>query len=287
MREELVEIGRAARELLRFQGELQLAGLDVASDLLVPRMAPQAVTAVPTTHVAAEEPAIAAEEVNANAARSEASRLIEAISQSLTPEALRAKAKPVRPARPDGTLQEIRAEIGDCTRCNLCKGRTNIVFGVGHPTARLMFIGEGPGRDEDLLGEPFVGPAGQLLDRMIVAMGLKRSDVYIADIVKCRPPKNRHPEPDEIAACEPFLVQQIQAIKPDAIVALGPIAAQTLLGDDTPISGLRGKWREYQGTPLLPTLHPAHLLQNPADKKLVWQDLQDVMRRLGLVAPAR
>jgi uracil-DNA glycosylase len=180
------------------------------------------------------------------------------------------------------TLPEIRAQLGNCQRCKLCTGRTHIVFGVGDPQARLMFIGEGPGRDEDLQGEPFVGEAGKLLDKMIVAMGLQRSQVYIANIVKCRPPRNRDPEPDEIAACEPFLWAQINAVKPAIIVALGRIAAQTLLKDSTPISKMRGKWREYRGFPLMPTFHPAYLLRNPADKKLVWLDLQDVMQRLDL-----
>jgi DNA polymerase len=163
----------------------------------------------------------------------------------------------------------------------LCKGRTNIVFGVGAPQAKLMFVGEGPGRDEDLQGEPFVGAAGQLLNKMIAAMGLLRSDVYIANVVKCRPPNNRDPEPDEVAACEPFLKQQIAAVRPKVIVALGRHAAQTLLRDSTPITRMRGKWREYERTPLMPTYHPAYLLRNPAEKRPVWQDLQTVMSRLS------
>ena len=192
---------------------------------------------------------------------------------------------PIAASAKAASLEAIRAEIGDCTRCKLCKGRKNIVFGVGNPKARLMFVGEGPGRDEDIKGEPFVGAAGQLLNRMIIAMGLKREDVYIANVVKCRPPNNRDPEPDEVAACEPFLKAQIQSVKPEIIVGLGRYAVQTLLRDSTPVSRQRGKWREYEGTPLMPTYHPAYLLRNPAEKRPVWQDLQNVMQRLGSNTP--
>ena len=180
------------------------------------------------------------------------------------------------------TLEELRAEIGDCRRCKLCQGRTKIVFGVGNPRAELVFVGEGPGRDEDLKGEPFVGRAGQLLTEIITkGMKLRREDVYIANVVKCRPPENRNPEPDEIAACEPFLVKQLDLIKPRIIVALGTFAAQTLLRTKTPISRLRGVWHTYQGVKLMPTLHPAYLLRNPNDKRLVWQDIQAVLREMG------
>ncbi len=197
-----------------------------------------------------------------------------------------AQAQPVSAAADSVlSLQSIRAEIGDCQRCKLCKGRQNIVFGVGNAKARLMFVGEGPGRDEDIQGEPFVGAAGQLLNRMIEAMGLTRAEVYIANVVKCRPPNNRDPEPDEVAACEPFLRAQIKAVKPEVIVALGRHAVQTLLRDSTPVSRQRGKWREYEGTPLMPTYHPAYLLRNPAEKRPVWQDLQNVMARLGSSKP--
>ncbi|MGH7860170.1 MAG: uracil-DNA glycosylase [Candidatus Binatia bacterium] len=188
----------------------------------------------------------------------------------------------------NSALEEIRADIGDCRRCKLCSGRTNIVFGVGNPRARVVFVGEGPGEDEDLKGEPFVGRAGQLLTDIITrGMGLRRSDVYIANVVKCRPPGNRNPEPDEIAACQPFLLRQIEAIRPKVIVALGKFAAQTLLESKTPISKLRGQWHEYRGTRLMPTFHPSYLLRNPADKKLVWKDIQLVMRELGLPLPDR
>ncbi len=181
------------------------------------------------------------------------------------------------------TLEELREAIGDCRRCKLWPGRTHIVFGVGNPRAQLMFVGEGPGRDEDLQGEPFVGRAGQLLTDMITrGMRLRREDVYIANVIKCRPPENRNPEPDEIASCEPFLVRQIEIVRPRVIVALGKFAAQTLLRTHLPISQLRGKWHDYRGIKLMPTLHPAYLLRNPADKRLVWADIQLVMAELGI-----
>ncbi len=184
-------------------------------------------------------------------------------------------------------LLAVREELGDCTRCQLHGGRTTLVFGVGNPRAELMFVGEGPGGEEDRQGEPFVGRAGQLLTRMIRAMGFERRDVYIANVVKCRPPHNRDPEPDEIEACEPFLKAQIAAIGPKVIVALGRFAVQTLLRDGSPISRLRGRWREYQGVRLMPTFHPAYLLRNPSDKAKAWQDLQLVMKEFGKSPPAR
>jgi DNA polymerase len=157
-----------------------------------------------------------------------------------------------------------------------------VVFGVGDPSARLMFIGEGPGRDEDLKGEPFVGAAGQLLDRIIAAMGLRRSQVYIANTVKCRPPRNRNPEPDELEACRHFLIRQVEAIEPEAIVLLGRVAAHAVLDSDAPLGRLRGRFLEWRGTPVMCTYHPAYLLRNPADKRKVWEDMQQVMARLGL-----
>ena len=178
-------------------------------------------------------------------------------------------------------LEAVRDEIGDCTRCKLHKGRANIVFGEGNPKAVLVFVGEGPGREEDEQGRPFVGAAGQLLTDIIVkGMKLKREDVYICNIVKCRPPDNRNPEPDEIEACEPFLKKQLAAIGPAVIVALGNTAVKTLLKTTDGISILRGKWKTYQGIPLMPTFHPAYLLRNPGDKKLVWDDIQQVMKKL-------
>ena len=187
-----------------------------------------------------------------------------------------------RPSANAASLQALRTMIGDCRLCKLCAGRTNLVFGVGNPNARLMFVGEGPGRDEDLQGEPFVGRAGQLLTDIITkGMGLRREDVYIANVVKCRPPENRNPEPDEVAACEPFLKKQIELIHPEVIVALGKFAVQTLLQSKMPITKLRGQWHSYQGIKLMPTFHPAYLLRNPGDKRLVWDDIKKVIEALG------
>jgi DNA polymerase len=179
------------------------------------------------------------------------------------------------------SLEEIREELGDCRRCKLCSGRTNLVFGVGNPRAELVFVGEGPGADEDAQGIPFVGKAGQLLTKMIEAMGFERAHVYICNVVKCRPPNNRNPEPDEIKACEPFLRAQLASIGPKVIVTLGKFAAQTLLNDSTPITRLRGNWREYCGIKLMPTYHPAYLLRNPAEKRNAWSDLQQVLALFG------
>jgi DNA polymerase len=155
------------------------------------------------------------------------------------------------------------------------------VFGAGNPRAELVFVGEGPGHEEDLQGLPFVGAAGQLLTKMISAMGFERDDVYICNVVKCRPPNNRNPEPDEIAACEPFLKAQLASLRPKVVVALGKFAAQTLLRESTPITRLRGQWRSYEGIQLMPTFHPAYLLRNPEEKRLAWDDLQQVMRFFG------
>jgi DNA polymerase len=196
----------------------------------------------------------------------------------------------VRIAVPDRaeTLQAIREEIGDCTRCPLAyAGRRNIVFGEGDPGARLMFVGEGPGADEDASGRPFVGKAGQLLNNMIVAMGLKREEVYIANIVKCRPPANRVPEPVEANTCAQFLVKQIDVVQPEVIVALGSTAATYLLGVKRSLASLRGHWHSCRGAKLVVTYHPAFLLRDPRQKGEAWKDLQRVMAEMGLKAPAR
>ena len=180
------------------------------------------------------------------------------------------------------SLERIRADIGDCKRCRLCERRTNIVFGDGNGKAELVFIGEGPGHDEDVQGLPFVGRAGKLLTQMIEAMGLQRRDVYICNVVKCRPPENRAPEKDEIAICSPFLLRQLDVIQPKVIVCLGAVALKALLGAERGITHLRGQWLEYRGTRLMPTYHPAYLLRNPSAKGDVWKDLQKVMNVLGL-----
>jgi uracil-DNA glycosylase family 4 len=190
---------------------------------------------------------------------------------------------PQKPASgPTGAagLTLIREDLGDCTRCKLHPQRKNIVFGVGNPEAPLVFIGEAPGAEEDKQGEPFVGAAGQLLNKMIEAMGFSRQDVYICNILKCRPPGNRNPEPDEIAQCEPFLRRQLAALRPRMLVCLGKFATQCLLRSDAPISRLRGHFHEYEGIPLMPTFHPAFLLRNPAAKREVWDDLKQVMAEL-------
>ena len=189
---------------------------------------------------------------------------------------------------PATALKLIREDLGDCTRCRLHQqGRKQIVFGVGNPEADLMFIGEGPGADEDQQGEPFVGRAGQLLNKMIEAMGIKREDVYIANVVKCRPPGNRTPERDECDTCSPFLYRQIDVIKPKAIVALGAVAAKTLLGLNDTMANMRGQWFDYRGTKLRVTYHPAYLLRDPRQKGEAWKDLQEVMKYLGLEVPKK
>jgi DNA polymerase len=190
------------------------------------------------------------------------------------------RGRPDLAAQPE-TLEDIRADLGDCTRCPLSQTRTHIVFGEGAPDARLMFIGEGPGGEEDRCGRPFVGAAGQLLTKIITAMNLSRETVYIANIVKCRPPGNRTPEPGEVKACLPFLKRQLAAVEPQVICALGSVAARTLLGTETPISRLRGRFHEFLGVPVMPTFHPAFLLRNPERKRDVWNDVQQIMARLG------
>jgi uracil-DNA glycosylase len=188
------------------------------------------------------------------------------------------EAVPVALVRSSGeSLQAIRDDIGDCTRCKLhTQGRTQVVFGVGNPSADLMFVGEAPGADEDVQGIPFVGRAGQLLTKIIEAIGLSRDDVYIANVIKCRPPGNRNPDPDEVETCEPFLFRQIDSIKPKVIVALGTFAAKALLKTQDPISRLRGRSYDYRGATLIPTFHPAFLLRSPERKRDVWEDMKKV-----------
>ena len=184
-------------------------------------------------------------------------------------------------------LTVLRREIGECTRCKLCRGRKTVVFGEGNPDAALMFVGEGPGADEDATGRPFVGRAGQLLDKMIQAMSLQRGDVYIANVVKCRPPENRTPEPDEVTACSPFLVRQIEIIQPKVIVCLGAVAAQFLFGSKKPIGVLRGTAGRFHSATVIATYHPAYLLRNANAKPEAWKDLQKAMALLGLSPPPK
>lgn len=217
--------------------------------------------------------------------RDELRRLAEAVRDHLATEAdLGVEGLPLvwpesaAPARPRLTLPEVRDLLGECTRCKLHPHRTQIVFGVGNPQADLVFVGEAPGADEDAQGEPFVGRAGQLLTQILEAIGLKRDEVYICNIIKCRPPNNRTPESDEIASCLPFLEMQLRAIRPRLICALGGPAAQTLLKTREPISRMRGRFFTYAGIPLLPTYHPAYLLRNPNEKRIVWEDMKLLQR---------
>ena len=180
------------------------------------------------------------------------------------------------------TLGRIQADLGDCQRCGLASGRTHIVFGEGNPQARLVFVGEGPGFEEDRSGRPFVGPAGQLLSKIIGAMKLKREQVYICNVIKCRPPNNRNPNTDEIQSCRPFLERQLSVIAPEVICTLGTFAAQTLLNTTAPVSRLRGRFHEYRGIQLMPTFHPAYLLRSPERKREVWEDMQKIMALLRI-----
>ncbi len=225
------------------------------------------------------------------AATSAATSAATAAASSSTIQGAPARILPVVPAtslfeaidRVEGdTLELVRENLGECTRCRLHKQRNKIVFGAGNPRAELVFVGEGPGHDEDVQGLPFVGRAGKLLTQMIEAMGLEREDVYICNVVKCRPPENRKPEDDEVATCSPYLYRQLDVIAPKAIVCLGGVAAQTLLKTKDPISRFRGTWFDFRNTKLLATYHPAYLLRNPNAKGEVWKDLQKVMSFLGL-----
>lgn len=197
----------------------------------------------------------------------------------------KSRPRPAQDSTPQPSLTELAAVVACCTRCSLHQGRTQTVFGTGDPNARLMFIGEGPGRDEDLQGEPFVGAAGQLLTRIIAAIGLTREQVYIANIVKCRPPGNRTPRPEEIAACLPYLTTQIEQIRPKIICTLGNVAAQSLMETTEKISSLRGRFHRWRGILVMPTYHPAFLLRNPEKKRDVWEDMKQVQKELSKSAP--
>jgi DNA polymerase len=202
----------------------------------------------------------------------------------VSPRAASASTAPPPPtgdvARHDAGLKQVRAELGDCQRCRLSKERKNIVYGVGNPQADLVLIGEAPGKDEDLTGEPFVGRSGQLLTRMLAAIGFERDQVYICNVIKCRPPQNRDPLSDEIATCSPFLHRQVAAIAPKAILTLGRFAAMNLVGEDLPMGELRKRLGSLNGTPVVPTYHPSYLLRSPAMKRLAWEDLLRVRQLL-------
>lgn len=183
-------------------------------------------------------------------------------------------------------VHAFRAIMEDCNKCKLSKGRTQIVYGEGNPKSRIVFVGEAPGEQEDESGHPFVGRSGQLLEKMINAMGFRREDVFICNVVKCRPPENRNPESDEIESCKPYLFRQLDLIKPEVVVALGKFASQTLLETETPITELRGKIHPFRNTKLIPTFHPAYLLRSPSSKKIAWEDLKLAVKELGLEVPA-
>ena len=280
-RAELESLRRAVHDRLRWDAECGAFGAEPAPPRAPPEPAPPP----------APPPARAASSTDASAAPP--------APAASSPRPAAPAARPAPPAaapapfvrRPADEraklLAELSAEVKVCTSCRLHEGRTNTVFGVGGPEARLCFVGEGPGRDEDLRGEPFVGRAGQLLDKMIRGMGLSRDAVYICNVVKCRPPENRTPLPDETATCSPFLDRQLEVIVPEAIVALGACAARQLLSSTLPMGRMRGRFHEWRGIPVMPTYHPAYLLRNEEAKRPVWEDLQQVMARLGLKRPTR
>ena len=241
----------------------------------------------PVIAVADPEPPVAVAETLVSSYEEEEPEFMPAKKEALPVLDIPAEVVPAA-ERPEA-MRVIKDDIGpNCTRCRLgTQGRKQVVFGVGNLTADIMFVGEAPGADEDIQGEPFVGRAGQLLNNMITAMGIKRSDVYIANICKCRPPNNRTPEKDECATCSPFLMRQITVIRPKIIVALGAVAAKTLLNTQDSMGNLRGKFYDFQGTKLAVTYHPAYLLRDPRQKKEAWKDLQLVMKFLGMPMPKK
>lgn len=213
------------------------------------------------------------------------SELLAGVKEIYVPRKVKAAASAKPASTGASTLEEFKVPVLKCEKCPLSKTRTNVVFGEGNPKAKLMFIGEAPGADEDEQARPFVGRAGQLLTKIIEAMGLKREDVYIANILKCRPPENRNPLPEEIECCSPYLLEQVRIIGPRVICALGKFSSQTLLNTETPISQLRGNFHDYHGTKLMPTYHPAYLLRNPSEKKTVWEDMKKIAKELGIEIP--
>lgn len=284
--EELAEIAASVRALLEWQESTGASG--IPRDPHPPARASQRSAVEPAPELAPAARAVAPRAPVADAP--EPSEPAEPAPEA-APAAAAAAPLAVAPA-PSGDrptrLALVAEEVRTCTRCGLHAGRKQTVFARGNPMSELVFIGEGPGADEDAQGEPFVGRAGQLLDRMILAMGYARDDVYICNVVKCRPPENRKPEPIEMETCMPFLARQLEIVEPRAIVALGATAVQGLLGTTEGITRLRGKWKLYKGrVPVMPTFHPAYLLRTPSAKREVWADLQEVMRVLGKAPPPR
>jgi DNA polymerase len=276
--EELRFLTRALRAHLEWQVETGATGLERA-----PREAAPVASTAPSTPSASGPPSAPS---GLSALASPPARVASALAvvPSASPSSVPSSAALEGPGRLEVLAELARA----CTRCGLCKQRKQAVFARGTGSSRVCFVGEGPGADEDAQGLPFVGKAGQLLDRMIEAMGFDRDEVYVCNVVKCRPPDNRKPEPEEMAACRPFLEEQLELIAPRVIVALGATAVQGLLGTTDGITRLRGNWKSYRGQiDVMPTFHPAYLLRNPAAKREVWEDLQEVLRRIGRSVPAR
>jgi DNA polymerase len=269
----------SAETVVRLETEPEVAAPTIIEEIALPKPAAAAPPSPPSAPPGAAAPMPPQPEMKKSAAP------FPTLQEELSAKA--ASATSLFTAQKDASLQVIREDLGECTRCKLHKTRNKIVFGDGSDKARLVFVGEGPGADEDAQGLPFVGRAGKLLTQMIEAMGLQRKDVYICNVVKCRPPQNRAPEPDEVAQCSPFLLRQIDFIDPQVIVCLGATAAKTLLDTNRGISQFRGDWLEWRGRKLMATYHPAYLLRNPPAKSEVWKDLQKVMAELGLKLPQR
>jgi uracil-DNA glycosylase family 4 len=288
LRAELSELARLFQTHVAWQRELGAAELPRTSSRAAPELAPAPPAATPasaspppaTPPPPSAPPAVVAPAVVAPAVVAPSSPALLDVDPPV------AQGDPPQGrAERTAALTVIQREVAGCSACKLAQRRTQTVFARGNPEARLVFIGEGPGEQEDKQGMPFVGPAGQLLDKIIVAMNLAPDAVYVCNVVKCRPPGNRTPEPDEVAACTPFLLRQLGVVRPEVIVTLGRTATGFLLGSNAPMSRLRGQWHTYQGIALLPTWHPSYLLREPAHKGETWSDMKLVMQRLGLTPP--
>jgi DNA polymerase len=275
--EELLAISRELREQLRFYREVGVE--DIGGSAFPVQSAPGADSTAPASPSLIAAASVADARMRSETQVEQVGLFGDIILQGQTGSRSRSTSMPALEFN-DSSLNDIREDIGDCRRCKLCEHRRTIVFGEGNPHARLVFVGEGPGAEEDATGRPFVGRAGQLLDKIIEAIGLKREEVYIANIVKCRPPGNRAPERDEVETCEPFLFRQLACIRPQVIVALGSPAFQCLLRTREPITRARGVWREWNGIKIMPTFHPAFLLRSPDKKREVWEDMKKVREEL-------
>jgi DNA polymerase len=275
--EELLAISRELREQLRFYREVGVE--DIGGSAFPVESAPGVDSTAPASPSLIAAASVADAQMRSEAQVEQVGLFGDIILQGQTGSRSRSTSMPALEFN-DSSLNDIREDIGDCRRCKLCEHRRTIVFGEGNPHARLVFVGEGPGAEEDATGRPFVGRAGQLLDKIIEAIGLKREEVYIANIVKCRPPGNRAPERDEVETCEPFLFRQLACIRPQVIVALGSPAFQCLLRTREPITRARGVWREWNGIKIMPTFHPAFLLRSPDKKREVWEDMKKVREEL-------